>query len=150
MSGRFDRSFYLRELRDFRSRTQRGRATTKELPRNPKSQTRKSQTPINNIGMPRYTGQNVQRSTNPKLQILSSAAGRVYFARESPKRRPAGPWWFDASARKRMRLRFLLPLQPLEIFRQKLRHFFEAIDVLRIDLHECAMGIKTCAGYLFL
>src|SRR2546423_11326096 len=63
------------------AKAQRGRATTKELPRNPKSQTRKSQTPINNIGMPRYTGQNVQRSTNPKLQILNSAAGRGFILR---------------------------------------------------------------------
>ena len=47
----------------------------------PNSQTRKSQTPINNIGMPRYTGQNVQRSTNPKLQILNSAARRGFILR---------------------------------------------------------------------
>src|SRR5436853_5013819 len=66
---------------DFNAKAQRGRATTKELPRNPKSQTRKSQTPINNIGMPRYTGQNVQRSTNPKLQILNSAARRGFILR---------------------------------------------------------------------
>ena len=36
--------------------------------------------------MPRYTGQNVQRSTNPKLQILNSAAGRDFILRPWPLR----------------------------------------------------------------
>src|SRR5438105_12903299 len=103
------------------TKAQRGRATTKELPRNPKSQTRKSQTPINNIGMPRYTGQNVQRSTNPKLQILNSAAGRGFILR---------PWSLrtltarKAEAYENCRLKFslkstLLPHSTAKILRRK-------------------------------